>query len=146
MNPITAHGKTYQTIAEAEAAWSALEAENNRPGVGPSDGRVTEQIAIEDAIDAARYAEALANTRARNAREQAAAPAAGSLTETFLAEADNRIAYLTRNKAADDGKWRYLMYRDQAGRVTRREYRTELGFNKAYARAARAGMDIQIAE
>lgn len=45
---IKAHGKTYQTVAEARDAWDALEAVNR--SYEYSDGRVTEQNAILDAI------------------------------------------------------------------------------------------------
>ena len=48
---ITAHGKTYRTVEEAQKVWDMLEAINQTPGVGPSDGRVTEQNAIKEAIE-----------------------------------------------------------------------------------------------
>jgi hypothetical protein len=56
---ITAHGKTYRTIEEAQKVWDMLEAINQTPGVGPSDGRVTEQNAIAAAIQRERQYEGL---------------------------------------------------------------------------------------
>lgn len=47
---INAHGKTYQSKAEAQDRILSLEFQNARPGVGPSDGRVTEILAIQFAI------------------------------------------------------------------------------------------------
>lgn len=49
---ITAHGATYATVAEARARIAELEAQNSIPGVGPSDGRVTEINTIQAAIEA----------------------------------------------------------------------------------------------
>jgi hypothetical protein len=47
---ITAHGATYATVSEARARIAELEALNALPGVGPSDGRVTEILIIMSAI------------------------------------------------------------------------------------------------
>ena len=77
---------------------------------------------------------------------RAAAPALDPALAGYVAESERRIAYLAKWKDSDDRKTRYLKFQDSAGRVTRREYLTEAGFLKAYVRAARAGMDILIAE
>lgn len=48
---ITAHGTTYKTTEAAEARLAELDADNAR--YGESDGRVTEQILIREALAAA---------------------------------------------------------------------------------------------
>jgi hypothetical protein len=90
--------------------------------------------------------ETLMFVEAAPAPKRPAAPVMGPQTIQYVIESERRIAYLARYKDSDDMKWRYLKFQDDAGRVTRRTYKTELGFLKAYVRAARAGMDILIAE
>lgn len=143
---IKAHGASYQTKVEAEARIAELNEENLR--LGASDGRVTEIQSILEALqdlglESTPARDALrASTKARYAEPSKM----DSYTAGQVHTAEQRIAYLERNKDADDGKWRYLMYQDDNERRTRREYKTELGFLKAYCKAARAGMDILIAE
>jgi hypothetical protein len=69
-----------------------------------------------------------------------------SLTRQYIAESQARLNRLTATPTLDDGKWRYLAFRDLNGHMDRREYRTEKGFLTAYIRVARQGCDILIAE
>jgi phage shock protein A len=139
---IKAHGAVYMSVEDAEARIAELE-EGNRQ-YGASDGRVTEINTIREALEAqARLDQAIANSRSRYQQTPALS---GHMAEQ-VHEAERRIAYLERNKDADDGQWRYLKTQDDAGRISvRREYKTELGFLKAYVREARRGRDILIAE
>jgi hypothetical protein len=146
---IEAHGATYQTVAEANARIAELNELNLQ--LGASDGRVTEIQCIIEALQEggfeqdpkrARLEQAIQNSRAR----YAAPSPMDSHTAGQVHEAERRIAYLEQNKTADDGQWRYLKFQDANERVTRREYKTELGFLKGYVKAARDGMDILIAE
>lgn len=52
MTSFTAHGTTYQNVEEAQERINVLEARNAIAGVGPSDGRVTEILLIQEAIKA----------------------------------------------------------------------------------------------
>lgn len=59
---IKAHGKTYESKEAAQDRILSLEFQNARPGVGPSDGRVTEILTIKFAIQKAEEAEKLAGS------------------------------------------------------------------------------------
>lgn len=69
-----------------------------------------------------------------------------SLTRQYITESRTRLNRLIASPVLDDGKWRYLSYRDLQGHMDRREYRTERGFLTAYIRVASQGCDILIAE
>jgi hypothetical protein len=147
---ITAHGSRYSTASEANARIAELNEENAR--LGASDGRVTEILLVTEAMQEAGWEQTpqdahreqvRANTRARY--QQAPALPAGLAGE--VRDSERRIAWLEANPAADDGKWRYLKTQDDDGRIkVRREYKTEVGFLRAYVREARRGHDILIAE
>lgn len=135
---ITAHGVTYATAEAATARWNELDAANKAPGVGPSDGRVTEMLLIEEAI-AAHDAEQV------RIAAKPAKPELGPLTTRYIIEAENDLAAIKRT-GYDDGRWRYLKVTTPEGRTTAREYRTQKGFLTAYIREAKRGSDILIAE
>lgn len=135
---IKAHGATYATAEEATARWGELDRLNKRPGVGPSDGRVTEMNAIEEAI-AAHDAQSV------KIAAKPAAPELGPLTLQHIIEAERDLASIKRS-GHDDGQWRYLKVVTPEGRTTAREYRTQKGFLTAYLREAKRGSDILIAE
>lgn len=149
---IAAHGATYQTVAEANARIAELNEENLR--IGASDGRVTEIMCIMDALEAHEVAERKADAEARIAAEkaekatraEAARPKLDSTTAGYVMEAERRIRSIEADKSRDDGQWRYLKTQDDGRIVVRREYKTELGFLRAYVREARRGHDIIIAE
>ena len=138
---ITAHGVQYATAAEANARIAELNEENLV--LGASDGRVTEILLITEALQEAGLE--AAPRAARPARRPE--PQLGEYMTAKVIEAESRVAYLKRNKTADDGQWRYLRTQDEAGRVAvRKEYKTEAGFLAAFIREARRGHDILIAE
>lgn len=141
MTTITAHGATYPSAAAANDRIAELNKINME--LGASDGRVTEITCIMDALEAAEREEVRENTRRRHA-----APAGHVMGPEMTAEvreSERRVAAL-RAGAMDDGQWRYLKVITPEGRMTRREYRTEAGFLKAYIREARKGSEILIAE
>lgn len=140
---ITAHGATYASVAEANARIAELNEVNM--AIGISDGRVTEIQTIIGALQEAGV-ELTPRQAAHMAKVKAEAIKLGPLTMQYIMESERRIRQITADKSRDDGKWRYLKVQTPEGRTTAREYRTELGFLKAYVREARRGSDILIAE
>lgn len=53
MLKLSVHGATYASVEEMQTRIDELQTISDRPGVGPSDGRVTEQNALREAITAA---------------------------------------------------------------------------------------------
>ena len=135
---IKAHGETYATKAEAEARIAELNELNLQ--LGASDGRVTEIQCILEALQEAGLEAAPVRHASR-----IEAPKLGAHMVAEINKARRELA-LIKSSGYDDGQWRYLKFQDEAGRVTRREYRTQKGFLKAFIKAASEGKDILIAE
>lgn len=127
---------THTDIAEAIAE---LEEANAQPGVGPSDGRVTKIIYLQEA------AQELTASQAREQERQRLV----ALGDTIRRE-KAALASLERQYAGDRYGDRMLekalvWFDDEGHRHTRR-YTTERGFLKAYIRLLEADADIWRAE
>ena len=128
--------ETHADIAEAIAE---LEAENERPGVGPSDGRVTQIIYLQEATQ-----ELTASEASQRERERLAA-----LGETIRRE---RAALASLERQYEGDRWgdrmleKTLVWFDDEGHRQTRRYTTERGFLKAYIRLLEADADIWRAE
>lgn len=125
---LTTHADIREAIAE-------LEAENERPGVGPSDGRVTQIIYLQEAAQELTAAQ-------ERLQEQQRREALGETIRRERATLESLERQYAGDRWGDRMLEKTLVWFDAEGHRHTRRYTTERGFLRAYIRLLEADADI----